>query len=301
MGIRYYSLKGDNSNFDKVHNIIPRIVEVALLARNLGADILAGIHPVHIANASLITGIPCIGFADTDHAIEQIALYTPGCNEIYTPLWFTRNLGKKQRRYLGFQELAYLHPNYFTPDKSLISEYGVLDNGKPIVLRSIKWDATHDIRVKQKQSYLKLAKTLSEHHRVIVSAEGKIPRQLAEYANPLPRHLFHHLLAYSSLYIGPGATTASESAILGTPAIYTNSLSLGYISKLERLGLVFSITDMDDALKSAQRILDTPERTFQRRRNMLIENSCDVAQFAASVIQEKYASTRRSKIEPHQA
>ena len=36
----------------------------------------------------------------------------------------------------------------------------------------------------------------------------------------------HNALKYASLFVGEGATMASECAILGTPAIYVNSLKV---------------------------------------------------------------------------
>ncbi len=43
------------------------------------------------------------------------------------------------------------------------------------------------------------------------------------------------LLAYATLFIGEGATMASECAVLGTPAIYVNSLQLGYLFKKKNM------------------------------------------------------------------
>ena len=44
----------------------------------------------------------------------------------------------------------------------------------------------------------------------------------------------HSVLFYSSLYLGEGATMASEAAILGTPSIYINQLNVGYLNDLEK-------------------------------------------------------------------
>ena len=37
----------------------------------------------------------------------------------------------------------------------------------------------------------------------------------------------HDVLSFADLFIGEGATMASESAIMGTPSIYVNSLTAG--------------------------------------------------------------------------
>lgn len=283
---KYYDLGRDNSNLRKIVNLMPRIGRLFKIARLNDADLLTGVHPIHAANVSLISGIPCIGFADTDHAIEQILLYGPGCDRIYTPKYFSFNLGRKHRKYAGFHELAYLHPKYFTPQVDIVKDYGLLDNGPPIVIRLIEWDATHDLQVRNRSPTDKIIKNLSKKHPIVISAEGEMPTHLEKYRNPMPESLFHHLLAFSQLYIGPGATTASESAILGTPAIYTNQLSLGYIDALEERGLVFHRTNDEEILFTAKRILEEPMGVFEYQREQLIRASCDVTELAVKALQE---------------
>ena len=41
------------------------------------------------------------------------------------------------------------------------------------------------------------------------------------------------------LYIGEGATMASECAMLGTPAMYINTLGAGTLEEQEKYGLIF--------------------------------------------------------------
>ena len=37
---------------------------------------------------------------------------------------------------------------------------------------------------------------------------------------------------YAQMYVGEGATMASEAAILGTPSVYINPLILGYLNEI---------------------------------------------------------------------
>ena len=63
---------------------------------------------------------------------------------------------------------------------------------------------------------------------------------LEKYKIPIPPERMHDALYYSSLYIGEGATMASECAVLGTPAIYANNLSAGTLEEQRsKYGLVF--------------------------------------------------------------
>tara|TARA_B100000315_G_C14584869_1_gene592441 strand:+ start:2797 stop:2976 length:180 start_codon:yes stop_codon:yes gene_type:complete len=49
----------------------------------------------------------------------------------------------------------------------------------------------------------------------------------------------HDVLYYATLYIGEGATMASECAMLVTHAIYVNSLTAGTLEKQEEYGLIY--------------------------------------------------------------
>lgn len=286
-GLPFYDAGLERNGLAKLAGFLPRSLEIYRIARKTGVDVLAGISPVHAALASRVLGLPSIGFTDTEHALEQIAIFAPNCSSIYTPHAFKRNLGKKHHRYPGYHELSYLHPNYFKPDKSSLEENGLLDQGPPIVLRFIKWDATHDFGVKHRAMDLKLVDYLAKQGNLVISVEGTVPKHIKKYANPLPVEQFHNLLAYSKMYIGPGATSASESALLGTPAIYTNTLQLGYISELEyRYGLVHHRTEYSDIVKTINQILERKSSAYDHSRKQLLRETCDVASFIAEVIIE---------------
>ena len=55
------------------------------------------------------------------------------------------DLGRKQLRYNGQLELAYLHPNYFSPDPSVLDEIGLNEDDTIIFLRFVSWTASHDV------------------------------------------------------------------------------------------------------------------------------------------------------------
>ena len=103
--------------------------------------------------------------------------------------------------------------------------------------------------------------------------------ELARNAVSVPPHEMHHLLAFASLYIGEGATMASEAAVLGTPALYVNPLDLGYMAEQEeRYGLVHRFLDKgttaDDLLEAALPLLTEPDarkRTADARERLLEE------------------------------
>jgi len=80
-----------------------------------------------------------------------------------------------------------------------------------------------------------LVKALEEYGRVLITSEGALPPELEGYRSRVSPEKLHDLLYYATLYVGDGGTTASECAVLGTHAIYVNSLPLGYIAEEDEI------------------------------------------------------------------
>lgn len=277
-----------NEGLRKIESLPSGVITIAKIVTRLKIDVMIGIHPVYSALASRLTNKPTIAFADTDHALEQMAIYVPNSKRVYTPRSFRRNLGKKQIRYKGFHELAYLRPGDYKPDSAVLDEYGILDQGPPVILRIIDWNATHDFRVRRKLWEPLLIRNLAKEFRLIISSEGKIPKGLEKYENPLPSNEFHNLLAFASIYIGDGATSSSEAAILGTPSIYTNPLDLGYIQELASVyNLVYIKRDPTHILETAKMVLESPKSLYETRRKKLLSNTIDVSDLVVKAIKEE--------------
>jgi len=85
-------------------------------------------------------------------------LRVPFVDTIWTPSCFKGDMGRKHVRYDGYKELAYLHPKYFTPDKSVLDDIGQNEGEPFIILRFVSWSATHDIGehgLKNKLAYVR--------------------------------------------------------------------------------------------------------------------------------------------------
>jgi uncharacterized protein len=208
--------------------------------------------------ARLVSRASTYIFDDTEHAWEQIALYKPFATKIFTPDCFIKELGQKQVRYPGYHQLAYLHPKRFSPNSDVLSEIGLEESSVFFVIRFVAWNATHDLDQKGISNDNKklLVEMLSSLGRVIISSEQKLPDEFEQYRISVCPSKTHDLLYYAKLYIGEGATMASECAVLGTPAIYINSLNLGYIQEQERLGLLYSLRDDSKLIALVKHLLD---------------------------------------------
>ena len=111
-----------SSSIKKIINIPVMDFRMYKVARGFKPDIFVGVTPIRSSHVSKLMGKPCIAFDDTEHSKKEIILYLPFVNAVLTPSCFKKNLGRKQVRYNGSHELAYLNPNYFKPDPSVLDE-----------------------------------------------------------------------------------------------------------------------------------------------------------------------------------
>ena len=261
------------------------------LIRREKPDVLLEVAGTFIVHAAALTRTPALVFYDTEHAALSNAITYPFATKIITPASYRGDLGRKHVRYNGYQELAYLHPKYFRPDPSVLDELGLAESEKYTLIRLVSWDASHDRGQKgiTVDFGRQLVDRLLKYGRVFISAEGALPAEFEPYRLRLPAYRMHDALAFAHLYIGEGATMASEAAILGTPAIYINTLSLGYIEEQERMyGLVQSCVDGAEIIEAIDRIFERDDvgDEWHCQQERLLNEKIDVTLFLSDFVEK---------------
>ena len=256
-------------------------------------DIITGIGGTAAAHMSKLTHIKSIIFTDTEHAKLANSITFPFADVICTPSSFKNDLGKKQIRYNGYHELAYLHPNYFTPNPAVLDEIGLTEDDTFIILRFVSWNASHDVGHSGIQNKIELVQKLEKYGRVLITSEGKLGDGLEKYQIKVSPEKMHDLLYYASLYVGEGATMAAESAILGTPAIYVSSLvgTMGNFVELEeKYGLIFNYSSSDRILDKAIELIQRKnlKQEWKAKRDVLFDDKIDVTEFMLDLIENSY-------------
>ena len=167
---------------------------------------------------------------------------------IVTPDCFLIDYKSNHIKFNSYMELGYLHPQNFSPDFSVLDDLNINNNEKYILLRFVSWQAAHDFGHKGLSliNKLKLINSLEKHAKILISSEGELPSELLKYRVKIKASKIHSLISFSSLYIGEGATMASESAMLGTPAIYINDLNAGTLIDQSSKGLIFHYNDFSE-------------------------------------------------------
>ncbi len=273
--------KKKNSMSGKISGLIGFTFQIIKIARKFKPDLFLSHGSMYMALATFFCRKPAITLDDTGNK-EQVRLWKPFSKFIITGVCYQHTLGKKQIRYNGYHELAYLHPAYFTPDKKEFESLKIAPCEKIIFVRFIARNASHDFGVSALSHSRKIdiINKLSAHGKVFISSETDLPNELKKFELTLPFEKVHHLLAFSSLFFGESGTMASEAAVLGVPAIFIDHKGRFYTDDLEKkYQLVYNFalanTDIEKALEKSIDTLKNPEifaRHQENRIKMLNEN-----------------------------
>ncbi|MEM4779981.1 MAG: DUF354 domain-containing protein [Halalkalicoccus sp.] len=250
-------------------------------AREFEPDVMSAIGGSAVAHVARAVGAKSVVFTDTEHAALTNKLMAPFADEIWTPECFHADFGAKQVRYPGYHELAYLHPDRFSPDASIREAVGLDDDEEFVVLRLVSWEASHDAGAGGIDDVADVVDRLeATGATVLITAEGDLPARVRNRQVEIAPERMHDLLAEAALFVGEGATMAAESAVLGTPAVYVNTLRMGYTDELEaRYGLLYNRQGAfrhEMALETAEAILSGEEaRDWAGARERLLSEKVD--------------------------
>ena len=96
---------------------------------------MTAIAGTFIAPVGALTGIPVVTFYDTEHASVSNAIAYPLSRHLVVPSCYRKAIRRDHVAYDGYHELAYLHPEYFTPDPSVRDMLGVAEGEKYVIIR----------------------------------------------------------------------------------------------------------------------------------------------------------------------
>jgi predicted glycosyltransferase len=264
-----------------------------------------------ITHIGKLINIPSIVFNEDDFNINKFfcKLSYPWASCIVSPS--VCDVGKydyKKINYEGYQKLAYLHPNVFLPNKSVINKY--LDVNKTYFLvRLVSFSAGHDIEMKHgginEQVLSEIINKLERHGDVYISSEADIPEQFLKYKLPIDVKDIHHLMAFASLIIADSQSMIVEASMLGTPSIRFNSF-VGKISVLEELQNTYELTtgisnNRPDLLMEKIIVLLQNEKRdteYRLKRNVMLSHKIDVSGFITWFVENYPESEKITRENP---
>lgn len=296
--------KYDNLVFKIINQIkydlrIWRIVQKENIEIGIGTS-------VSIANVSVLTKMKSIVLDDDDDEVQPLFVKSAHLlSDVLLSPDVLKNKRKQQKTvyYPGLHELAYLHPERFAPDRSVLDALGLKENEKFFLLRFNSFKAHHDLKAKglslpQKIEILKL---LEKYGKVFVTSERELDPEFSNYECSLSPEKIHSLLYYATLFVGDSQTMTSEAAVLGTPAIRCNSF-VGRISYLEeeevKYGLTFGFSpdyfkEMKRKISELLAIKDL-KKQWQKKRNKLLEDKIDTTGYLLDYVEGYIKQLERS-------
>lgn len=265
-------------------------------ARQIEPDVITAIGGIAAAHVSKLVGAKSIIFIDSgDHALLN-RLGTRVADHVCTPDILSTAYGKKQIRYPGYHELSYLHPSRFSPDDSELVERGVNIDETYSVVRFVGWNAEHDHgkRGFSEAGKSELVDLLDGEGTVYITSESPLPDEFEPHRLPVPPEEIHNLLYYADLYVGDSQTMATEAAILGTPAIRSNSFAGegdmdNFVELEEKYELLRSVPDETKAIQLAEEWITNNklQAEWRQKRNVLLDEKIDVCGFTTQLIRER--------------
>jgi len=266
---------------------------------------------ITLAHISRLTKMKSIILDDDDDEVQPLFVrYAhPYCDTLLSPESLKGKRKKKETIfYSGFHELAYLHPNRFKPEPSILDEVGLKQNEAFFIMRFNVFKAHHDIGIRglSLDQKLMLIKILKNYGKIFITTERDTEPQLSQYQLKISSEKIHSLIYYATMLIGDSQTMTSEAAVLGTPAIRMNSF-VGRISYLKeeehKYGLTYGFKpdQFDEMISKIEELLKMPnlKQEWQERRQRMLSDKIDVTAFMVWFVENYPDSVKIMKENPN--
>lgn len=255
----------------KVLGTIPILFNYAGIVRRIKPDVIVSKASFYGCLMARLFGRKSIIFPDSEVVKITNRYVVPLATRVVTPATFGLDYGKKHFRVKGFFEDCYLAPSVFTPDEQFIATAGVR---RPYaIFRFVGWNANHDVGNKgfSIEQIHRMVDLVSQRMQVYISSEKHLPEDLANHKLPIPAAKMHHALAFAELYLGDSQTMATEAALLGTPAIRSNSFvgenDMTNFKVLEKeYGLLYNIAKFEDVMQALDEMSATSKKELWLER-----------------------------------
>lgn len=254
-----------------------------------------------LSHVSRLTKMKSFMFDDDDDAAEPLVTKYghPLSDIVFTPDCIHRKT-KHAVYYAGTHELAYLHPNRFASDPSVLQHAGLAKGERFFIMRFVALKGHHDVgqaglSLEQKRALVDLLKA---HGRVIITSERAVEPEFEPYRLPVPPEEIHSLMAYSSMFVGDSQTMTSEAAVLGVPALKCNTFAgrLSVPNMLENkynLCYAYLPERFEDMLSKIHSLLDMPSESlraeWQAKRQQMLQEMIDPTEFFINHIEHNEA------------
>ena len=271
-------------------------------------DLMLGTS-TEIGHVGTLLRIPSINFNEDD--ADAVPLYSkisyPWSTHILSPS--VCNNGRweyKSIKYEGYHELAYLHPDNFSPSREITGKYLPLE--KPyFLIRFTRLNAHHDKGITgiTDDLALRIIDILKPFGNIYITSERKYDAMFEPFRLQTDPLDIHHVMAFASLYIGDSQTMAAEAGVLGVPFVRFNDFvgRLSYLDELEnkyKLGYGIRPSEPEKLIELINELVGMENRAevFNARRMNMLKEKINLTDFMVWLIGNYPESVRLLKVNP---
>ena len=244
-----------------------------------------------IGHLTLLKKVSSYNFNEDDD--ETVPLFVqaayPFNSGIVLPSILKRSRFAKKRIYHeSWHELAYLHPDNFLPEISVLEKYS-LEPRKYIIIRKSALNAHHDTNAKGlSQNVWERILELCGDFTIISTFEGKKRHKIAPWD-------MHHILSYARLLITDGLSMSIEASVLGVPSIRLNSFEgrSSVLREVDSYGLSVGINveeeESENRFYNAVRKeleIENPDEIYTEKRGNLLREKIDMNKWMINWFEE---------------
>ena len=313
-GLPYYNILKEahrKSKFGMLWDMLVRDWRILRFVKKHKIDLLTG-STVEVAQVGWLTRKYRVNTGEDDMNVVPLfpKMAGPFMGTILSPrVCNNYSLEPYSVKYESYHELAYLHPNHFQADKNVVEKYFSADTPF-FILRFSSLNAYHDAGIQGINTEIAqhLIDILKPHGRIYITSERELEPQFEPYRIKINTLDMHHVMAFSTLYIGDSQTMAAEAAVLGVPFVRFNDFvgRIGYLNELEevyQLGFGIKASEegaADKMYKVVEEILSMPnlKEKWESRRQKMLSEKIDYAQFLTWFIEEYPESQKIMKENP---
>jgi predicted glycosyltransferase len=314
-GLPYYNILKEahrKSKFGMLWDMLVRDWRILRFVKKHKIDLLTG-STVEVAQVGWLTRKYRVNTGEDDMNVVPLfpKMAGPFMGTILSPrVCNNYSLEPYSVKYESYHELAYLHPNHFQADKNVVEKYFSADTPF-FILRFSSLNAYHDAGIQGINTEIAqhLIDILKPHGRIYITSERELEPQFEPYRIKINTLDMHHVMAFSTLYIGDSQTMAAEAAVLGVPFVRFNDFvgRIGYLNELEdvyQLGFGIKASEegaADNMYKVVEEILSMPnlKEKWESRRQKMLSEKIDYAQFLTWFIEEYPESQKIMKETPN--
>jgi uncharacterized protein len=311
MGIPFFPYSSTPGKIYKITSFPAGIISAYRYLKEKKVEIVTGFG-IYCSCVAFMLGVPDITFCDSESGMYPASYAVPfrfftrfsSCFVTPAPYW--EHIGSKQLYVESNKELAYLRPGQYTPDNSIFKYLGIPPGSDYVIVRFNSHNAVHDVGLKGfgDADKIRLVKELEKHMRVFITSDAGVPGEIRDRVVRFPKNSIHDALYYARLLVADSGTLTMEAAVLGTPAIRSNSFvdnDAGVMKEFGgKYGLILNIADPHEAIDKAIELVLQPglKQEWKARRDRYLKDKIDMDTFMAWLIGNFPESFRKIKENP---